>query len=66
MAVKRDKNGKIYQSKIDWQNEHTKKITIMLNKNTDKDIIDYIESDKQKGVSLQGIFKQAIRKLIKE
>lgn len=65
------KNEKKYfdsEAKRRWIKENTKMITIKLNKNTDKDILEYIEAQKENNpdFSYAGIFKHVIRQLIED
>ena len=46
------------QNSIKYDKENTKRVYIKLNKNTDKDILDYLESVSNK----QGYIKELIRK----
>ena len=46
---------------IKYDKENTKRVFIKLNKNTDKDILDYLESVQNK----QGYIKELIRKDMK-
>jgi len=43
------------------KSENTKNITLTLNKNTDADIIDFLDWSTRNGESVQGTIKQCIR-----
>ena len=49
------------QNSIKYDKENTKRVYIKLNKNTDKDILDYLDSIQNK----QGYIKELIRKEMK-
>ena len=49
------------KNSIKYDKENTKRVYIKLNKNTDKDILDYLESVSNK----QGYIKELIRKDMK-
>ena len=49
------------QNSIKYDRENTKRVYIKLNKNTDKDILDYLDSKSNK----QGYIKKLIRKDMK-
>ena len=49
------------RNSIKYDKENTKRVFIKLNKNTDKDILDYLESVSNK----QGYIKELIRKDMK-
>lgn len=54
------------EAKRKWIKENTKMIAVKLNKNTDKDILEYFETQKQKdnSFSFAGAFKQALKEYI--
>ena len=61
-----DEEKKYYESeaKRRWDKENTTKVLLKLNHNTDRDLLEYLEKQKEKGCSLAGTFKEALREKI--
>lgn len=55
-----------YKKQAEWRKSNTLYIGITLNNRTDSDIIEYIESEVEKGRTKQGVIKDSLRNTIKE
>lgn len=61
MCMEKKYNEKKKQYNAEYQRKNMKQITIMLNRNTDKDMIDFIDKQEHK----QQFFKKLIKKAMK-
>lgn len=50
-----------FKKQYQWRKEKTVYIGINLNKGTDSDIIDYLDTKQEQGQSKQGLIKEALR-----
>lgn len=52
------------EAKKRWMKEHTTRIAIKINHNTDKDILQYLKMREENGLSMAGAFKEALKEKI--
>lgn len=53
-----------YKKQYEWRKSNTVYIGLTFNSRTDSDIIEYIESEVEKGRTKQGVIKDALRETI--